>query len=61
MNAAHHQEQIEAARAEFQKLWHGDILKRMQLLRVPINDYPKYEDIAWRTFCAAKNINLPQA
>lgn len=60
MSQSHHQEQMEAARSEFQKLWHGNILKRMQSLRVPISDYPKYEDVAWKTFCAAKKINLTQ-
>ncbi len=38
----HHAEQMEALRRDFQKLWHGELLKRMQMLRVHITDYRDY-------------------
>ena len=55
-NQIHHDEQMDAARAEFNRLWHGELLERMTFLRVRISDFPKYEDVAWRTFLKAKGI-----
>ena len=52
----HHIEQMEALRRDFQKLWHRELLKRMQLLKVRIDDYSKHEDIAWQAFRKGKGL-----
>ena len=57
MNLKHHQEQMEAARAEFNNLWHLKIIPRLKILRVEIKDFPKCEDVAWLAFIESRKVN----
>lgn len=54
----HHTEQMEAHRAEFQKLWQGELLPRIVSLggTRSIREMATTKDIAWHAFKAAKGL-----
>jgi len=53
-----HQEQVEAARIEFDKIWRNEISPR--LFRLPHDNSERYivwtRFLCWHTFLAAKNL-----
>lgn len=58
MNQEHHDEQMQAARRDFQTLWHGKLLPRMRLFGIPKIFACAVLDIAWQAFRAGQKTGV---